>query len=160
MERGITIGCVVVLIALAGWIGYNAFDSPMQQRSLALKADVSKIKPMELSFPKPNWDTEKWQQSVAAKPNLWTQLVEPPKAEPPPPPTPPNPNEMIKDVRFSKQGIGVKKIKLFKGADTKGEWASVGDTINGLVLKEITKGDVTLTLKWNDQELTATKQRE
>ena len=153
MERIITLIGALVCAGIVVFIALNFVYNPMHAREKALVAEASRIAPIEVNFEKPNWDFKKWQQSIAAKPALWQQLLAPPAPPPPPPEKPPDLNAMIKDVAVGRQQIGP-KVKVMKGGDAKGTFMAVGDTLNGLTIKEITKTEMVLSLTWKGQELT------
>ena len=98
------------------------------------------------------------EKKLAAKPKLWEELLPPPEAPKPGPPPPPPVEEMAKTLSFGRQQIGG-KVKMTKAGDTKGSFVAVGDTMNGLTVKEISKTSVVLSLSWQGQELTVTKDR-
>ena len=158
MEKIVTIVLAALLAALLAAIAFFAFSNPINANRKALAATIAEVKPIEVLFEKPNWDFDKWQRSIAGKPSLWHELVEPPPppAPPPPPPEqPPNLEALIKDVTAGRQQIGA-KIKIMKPGDTKGSFMAVGDELNGLKIKEITKTSVVLSMEWKGQELTTT----
>ena len=158
MERIGTIVCVgtlgVILAAMAWFLVMN----PMRAKRESLSMEIAKIEPVEVPFDKPNWDFTKWQQSVASKPALWDSLVAPPVPPPPPPEPPPDVNAMAKDLSFGRQQVG-NKAKMTKAQDPKGSFVAVGDKVNGLTIKEITKTGVVLSLEWKGQELTVSVPR-
>ncbi len=70
-----------------------------------------------------------------------------------PPKQPPDLTKMGKNISFGRQQIGT-KVKMMDSKDPKGSFVQVGDTVNGLTIKEITKTSVVLMLPWEDHELT------
>jgi hypothetical protein len=159
VERIATIACAAVLAALVGLAGYLAVANPMKAKRQDLDAQMAKIMPIDVPFPKPPWDFAKWQQSVAAKQNAWQEIVAPAAPPPPKPKTPPDPKTMLKDVTFGRQGIGTKKVMMKHGNEPRGAMVAVGDNVNGLTIKEITKTDVSLSLTWEGQEIPLTVPR-
>ena len=158
MERAITIalgGLLAIIVAAAGLL---LFMNPMSGRRAALAGQVAKIVPVDVKFERHELDVESVQKRFAAKPKLWEQLLEPPAPPPAAPPPPPPVEEMAKTLNFSRQQIGA-KIKVMKGADTKGEFVAKGDVVNGLTIKDISKTSVVLSLTWQGKELTVTKER-
>lgn len=158
MERTITILLGVLLAAVIAAAGLLTYLNPMNARRAALSGQLAKIVPVEVKFERRELDVESVQKKIAAKPKLWEQLLEPPAPAPPPPPAPPSVEEMAKNLSFSRQQIGA-KIKVMKGGDTKGEFVTKGDLVNGLTIKDISKTSVVLSLTWQGTELTVTKER-
>ena len=158
-QRIATIVGVIVIAGILAFIGYNFWANPVGEKRQWLNQELSEIQPIEVIFDKPQWDFKGWQDSVAGKPALWEELIEPPKAPPPPPPTPPNLNAMLKGVRALRQGVG-KRAKIITPGDARGAFMGVGDMVNGLRIKEVTKTAVTFSLEWQGQELTTSIPRE
>jgi hypothetical protein len=158
MERIATIACAGVLAAIIGAMAWCLVMNPMHAKRERLNMELAKIEPVEVPFDKPNWDFDKWQRAVASKPGLWDSLIAPPPPPPPPPEKPPDVNAMAKDLSFGRQQIG-NKVKMTKAKDAKGSFVTVGDKVNGLIVKEITKTAVVLSLEWKGQELTVSVPR-
>jgi hypothetical protein len=60
---------------------------------------------------------------------------------------------MVEGISFGRAQIGA-KVKMTDGKDPKGSFVKVGDKVNELTIKDITKTSVVLSLIWEDQELT------
>ena len=148
----------VILVAIVVALGYFLMANPLDARRLQLAAELAEIKPIEVDFHPPDWDFEAWERSIAEKPALWEELVEPPPPPKPPPPKPPNLGKMIAGVSASRQQIG-KKAKIITKNDPRGAFMAVGDVVGGLTIKEITKTEVILVLKWQGKELTTSLPR-
>jgi type II secretory pathway component PulC len=158
MERIIFIAGCALLILIVGAVALFFVFNPMERHRVALAAELGKIQPEDVPFPKPSRDYEKWVQQIAGKPNLWKELVEAPP--PPEPVKPPDPKleEMLKGVTIGRQQIG-SKVKIMKPDDQRGQFYTVGDTINGCTIKEISKTDVTFSLTFEGKELLYKMQR-
>jgi hypothetical protein len=153
VEKNITIGGIVALAAVVGLMGYYLVSNPMNAQRTVLATNLANVQTEEVAFEKPSYDFDRWQQSIAAKPALWQELVAPPPAPPPPPEKPPDLDAMLKGVTAGRQQIGG-KVKIAKAGDPKGSFLGVGDTVSGLTIKEISKTTVVLALTWKGQELT------
>ncbi len=161
MERRILIVCGMLLAVILVAILFGLVRDSYAARREALAADLGAIRPVEVSFDNPNWDFEKWQKTVAGKPALWQELIAPPPKPPPPPPPPPKPPDtkaMIKDVVATRSQMGP-RAKIKTKTDPKGTFLGVGDQVNGMTIKEITKTTIVLSLTWQNQELTETLER-
>lgn len=159
MARIATVIGVVVLVGLVACIGYMFWANPVNEKRERLAQELATIEPVEVEFEKTAWDYEGWQDAIAAKPALWTELVPPPPPPPPRPEPPPNLEAMIRGVKALRAGIG-KKAKIVTPKDPKGSFMGVGDVVGGLTIKDVTKTSVILGLTWKDQELTTTLPRE
>lgn len=152
MERIATLICVGVIALLAVTLVYSLLFSPLADRRADLELELSQIKPVTVAFPAPNWDFDSWQNSIAAKPSLWQELIAPPPPPPPPAPKPPSLDEKLKDVKLGRARIG-DKAQIISKEFPKGTFVSVGDKVNGCTVKEITKQSVTFSLEWQGKEL-------
>lgn len=155
MERtGVIVG-VAVLAAILAATGYFAFTNPVADRRELFNQDLAKIKPTEVKYDDKVGDFDRWQESIAAKPNLWERLVEPPPPPPKAPEPPPNLNKMLQDagVAIGRAKVG-DKVQIQTKGDQRGKFMAVGDSIAGLTIKEVTKDKVVFSLQWKGQELT------
>lgn len=152
MERFITLIGALALAGVLAFGGYRMYSNPMAAGKVRLENQLKGIKPIDVKFEKPAWDFDKWQGAIAAKPALWEPLIAAPLPPPPPPKQPPDLEKMMKDVSFGRAQVGT-KVKMLDGKDPKGSFVKVGDSVNGLTIKEITKTSVLLTFPWEDQEL-------
>lgn len=158
MERIVTIIGVAAIAAVLAATGYQLAFNPVQTRRADLTTRLDRIQPYDVEFEGPNWDYEAWHGSLAAKPALWTELIEPPPPPPRKPPKPPDLKKMAAGITVGRQAVG-DKAKFFTPGDSRGTYLGVGDTIKGLTIKEVTRKQVTLSLKWKNQELTITLPR-
>ncbi len=158
MERTITVLCALLIVVVAAAAAMQIVFSPMGARRASLEDQLAKISPVDVEFERRDLDVDSVQKKLASKPGLWVELLAPPPPPPPPPPKPPNLEEMAKGVAFGRQQVG-DKVKMTKAGETKGSFVGVGDAVNGLTVKEITKTSVVLALKWQSQELTISKGR-
>ena len=158
MERTITVLCALLLVVVAAAAGLQIVFSPMGARQANLEDQLGKISPVEVKFERRDLDVDSVQKKLASKPGLWVELVPPPPPPPPPPPIPPKLEEMAKGLAFGRQQVG-EKVKMTKAGETKGSFVGVGEEVNGLTIREITKTSVVLGLTWQSQELTISKER-
>lgn len=158
MERAITIVLVILLVCAAGGIVYLFAHNPMEAKRIELSSRLDGIEPVDVPYKKLEVDVDSVQKKLAAKPKLWEQLLEPPKAAPAAPPPPPPIEEMAKTLSFGRQQVGG-KVMMTKTGEKKGSFIGPGETVNGLTIKEITKTNVVLSLQWQGQELTTSKER-
>ena len=159
MRRIAAIACMAALAAIFLWIVFRAIVNPVKAERESFAADLAKVTPVEVAIDKPNWNFEKWEKSIAGKQSLWQELVAPPPPVPPPPEAPPDLQKMLQGVTATRQSVGG-RAKIIKPDEPKGVFMKVGDNINGLRIKEITKTEVTLSLTWHEKELTATLPRQ
>jgi len=158
MERKLTLAFVAVLAGVIVITCLFMVHNPINAERAVLNTTLANIKPVEAGFAKQEADTETLQQKLAAKPQLWKELLPPPEPPKPAPPVPPKLGEMAKDLNFGRQQVGG-KVKMTKGGDKKGSFVGVGDIVNGLTVKEISKTAVILSLEWQGKELTISKER-
>ena len=158
MERKLTLALVAVLAGVIVITGLFIVHNPISAEGAALNATLASIKPVEAGYAKQEADMETLQQKLAAKPQLWKELLPPPEPPKPAPPTPPKLEDMVKDLNFGRQQVGG-KVKMTKGGDKKGSFVGVGEIVNGLTVKEISKTAVILSLEWQGQELTISRER-
>jgi len=158
MERTVTLAGVLVLVCVVVIAALFIVRNPINAERAALKEQLARIKPVEVQFERSETDTAALQQKLGEKPYLWEQLLPPPPPPKPPPPVPPKLDEMAKTLNFGRQQVGG-KVKVTKTGDAKGSFVGVGDSVNGLTVKEISKTAVVLSLQWQGQELTISKNR-
>jgi hypothetical protein len=158
MERTLTLALTTVLVCVLAVAGLFIVHNPLNAERKALRAQLASIKPSERDLKAADADINALQKRLAEKPGLWEQLLPPPEPPKPPPPAPPKLEELVKDISFGRQQVG-SKVKVTKPGDAKGSFLGVGDTVNGLTIKEISKTAVVLSMEWQGQELTCTKDR-
>ena len=97
--------------------------------------------------------------AIVAKGTLWKGVVD----APPPVESAPDLGEQLKTIVATKQQIvrgDAVNIKIRANAqDRQGRWMAVGDTLNGLTLKEIKPDAVVFGLQQNGKEYTAEVRR-
>lgn len=152
MERIAVILGALIVLAICGLIAFNFWSDPTGVRREELELTLAVIEPIEVEFESPDWDFDGWQGSVAAKPSLWQELIEPPPPPPPPPEKPPNIAAKLKGVTAGTRKIG-KTVIIKSRSDPKGTYLGVGDVVGGCTIKEITRGSVIFSLTWKGQEL-------
>ena len=158
MERTITVLCALLLAVVVAAAGLQIVFNPIGARRTTLEDQLAKISPVDVKFERRDLDLDSVQKKLASKPGLWVELLAPPPPPPPPPPTPPNLAEKAKGLAFGRQQVGG-KVKMTTAGDAKGSFVGVGDQVNGLTVKEITKTSVVLALTWQGQELTISRER-
>ncbi|NIA15683.1 MAG: hypothetical protein GWP08_16590, partial [Nitrospiraceae bacterium] len=72
-----TIICVAAIAAVLAATGYLLVFNPVEARRTDLAMQLSQIQPIEVEFKGPQWDFPAWHGSIAAKPGLWNELIEP-----------------------------------------------------------------------------------
>jgi len=159
MERRYVIIVIAVLAVIAVAVGLRSALNPYRTRQAALQADLAQIKPVEVKLQTKQANLARWKQAIGAIPAVWQELIPAPPPPPPPPPKPPNTKEKIAGLKVTRQGIG-DKVRIMSKENPKGVFLGPGDSINGMKIKEVTKTDVTFSLKWRDKELTETVHRE
>jgi hypothetical protein len=158
MERKVTIALAAVIAGVIVITFLFIVHSPINARRADLKASLSNIKPADAGAARQEAALETLQQKLAAKPQLWKELLAPPAPPPPAPPAPPKLEEMAKDLNFGRQQVGG-KVKVTTPGDRKGSFVGVGEVVGGLTVKEISKTTVVLSLEWQGKELTYSKER-
>lgn len=153
--------CVIAACGCLAYVAYRQIDNPYAAREVKLRANLADVTAPEVTYvTTSDVDYQALQQEVLAKPALFRELIPPPpppKAAPPPPPPPPDLAKMLEGViagtaTITKNGEPAAKIRTAN--DPRGEFKGVGDTVNGLTIKEITKEEVIFTLTANEKEYT------
>ena len=83
MERKLTLAFVAVLAGVIVVTCLFMVHNPINAERAVLNTTLANIGPVEAGFAKQEADTETLQQKLAAKPQLWKELLPPP--EPPKP---------------------------------------------------------------------------
>lgn len=168
MRKAVIIASIA--IAALSW-GYFAFrviqDAPGTWRNNLREslASAGSQQPAEEHFIlKPELDYDRLQSAIKSKPSLWRELVAPPPPAPPPPPAappPPNLSEMLKGVAVASGQMGLgETARVPIQVPGKGRaFYGVGDTINGLTIKSISRGEVVFSLVADGKEYTAVLRR-
>lgn len=138
------VGVAVVLLVLGAVQGAKQDDRAFLEQRLAA---VPKHAAAEEII---DWPWAEWEQAITANEKLWTGLVPPPPppvAVPPPPPQRPDMAAMLKDVYPTRRGVG-NKVRIITPQNQRGDYYSVGDTINGCTIERVEKTEVVFTLVW------------
>ncbi len=159
MERKYLIVLIAVLAVVAVAVGLKTAINPYATRQAELRAKLAAIQPEEVKHETAQASFDRWKQTITGKPSVWQELIAAPPPQPPKPPPPPKVKDKLEGLRITRQGIG-QKVRIMSPESPKGAFFAVGDTINGLTIKEITKKSVTFALEWQGKELTETVPRE
>jgi len=145
MDRLLNIGAAGIVLLILTAIALNQVNDPFELRRIELEQRLSGISPVQ----------EK-EDSFLGEFDGWDEG--PP---PPPPPKKPDLAEMLGEVQATRQQVG-DKVKFVVPSNPRGEFKGVGDTINGLTIKSITRTEVVFSYLWaeKDQELTYTMSRQ
>ncbi|HOZ46879.1 MAG TPA: hypothetical protein PLO37_00525 [Candidatus Hydrogenedentes bacterium] len=149
---------IVALAGVLALMAYHAVNNPMDKVRHQVDAELAEIKTVSVAFPAPEWEFDKWHHEIVGKASLWKELVPEPAPPPPPPEKPPDLQEKLKGVEPTRQQVGG-RVKIKTPGDEKGSFYSVGDILNGLQIKEISKTHVTFMVLWKDKELTTQLER-
>lgn len=95
------------------------------------------------------------QNDIAARPSLWSELVEAPPAAPEAPINAvqvkkPDLAAMLKGVKIDRGQIGENKIRVITPETPKGQWVVVGTVIKGCTLASFNADGVTFTYHWKE----------
>ena len=161
MDRVTMIAMLAVGTLCLALTGKNYLDNPQKARMDALAKRLNAIEPRRIDYiTQSNVDYTALQGQILSRPNLFQELIPPPpppKVAPPPPPKPPDLNALLKGVLASRHEVtkgGVKEIRMTTPASTTPEFFKVGDQINGVTLKEITRTEVIFSIVANENEYT------
>ena len=153
MDRFVVIVSLIAVVAIVGTIGVRALHNPVDDKRAWLDRQLTepaKTPPgTGLRSTKAPADLRR---AVAAKPKLWQQLV------PPPPPEvanneDPDLDHALEGVVPTYRRVG-SKVFIKTPEKPQGILKGVGDTINGLNVKEITSAEVVFSLMANGREYT------
>lgn len=145
MTRGSLIFSIALLVlsgVMAGLILKGQVMNPMESRTTSLEADIDNIEIRPVFYIAPsNVDYNELNTHIASHSNLWRELVPPPKRAAPVAKGP--------DFKTLLQGVvpsrrremkvsGTLKVHIITPSKSRGFWAKVGDTINGMKIVGIT----------------------
>ena len=141
-----------VLIAARIVLGFVA--NPMEGVRADLNRELAQV-PAGMGGGGAHNDFAALQNTLAARPTLWRELIpapEAPKEDPvaAPGPKPPDLAALLKDISVGRGQIGESKIRLHTPKAPKGEWVAVGTVINGCTLASFTSEKVTFTYPWKE----------
>lgn len=154
----------IAIGALAVWtvlclavIGWQTAANPMRAREEALNGRLATPSYFN-DVPEPdNAPPQQYRSRIMAKTALWKELVAAAPAAPKPT-ADPNLQEKLKGISATRQQISTKdgiSVKIFMGPqDKRGSWKKVGDTINGLTVREIKAEAVVFAIKQGEKEYT------
>jgi len=150
MERIITIAGLAVLAVLGALLAAGAIGDPRGEDRELLEQRLAVVPRQVSAEPRPEWPWAEWEQAITRNSNLWSGLVPPPPPPPPkPPPEPERPNmaALLKDIYPTRRGVG-DKVRIITPQNQKGDYYSVGDSINGCTIERVDKTAVVFTLVW------------
>ena len=153
-QRMITLLGILATVSVLTFVILNAVRNPIAARREQLRIELAAV-PSErvdvgpLSRPV---DIDAVQQSISGKEKLWQELIPPPPPPPPPPAPPPDIAKMLEGVQPTRQQIG-DAIRIIVPGNPRGARCAVGDTINGVTIKEITPTEVIFEYVWKDKVL-------
>lgn len=145
-------------VVCLGEIARRAVMNPMGARERALESRLAGMVVFEDDLPEPEkTPLRQLRVAITGKTALWKELVAAPAAAAKPT-ADPNLKEKLKGVTATRQQIirpdGV-SVKMFIGPqDKRGTWKKVGDTVNGLAIREITPETVVFATKQGGKEYT------
>ena len=152
MQRIIDIAGSLLVVALLGLIGVNAFRDPVANERKWLSDQIASVALAPSEELRTEEAFETWQTSIAKRPQLWQPISPTPEAvKPPPPPEckPPTTEELKaklaeQGIRFTKAQIG-KKIKVAIGDSKRGEFIAEGESIKGFTVVSFDRTGVLLS---------------
>jgi hypothetical protein len=141
-----------VLIAVRILLGI--FANPMDHVRADLERELTQV-PVGTGGGGSHSDFAAIQNTLAARPNLWRELIPPPETPKEAQPVAPDPKApdlaaLLKDISVGRGQIGEDKIRLHTPDAPKGEWVAVGTAINGCTLHSFTPEEVIFTYKWKE----------
>lgn len=148
-----TIALSVLLVAR---ILFGFIANPMSEVRADLEQELAQV-PVDRGVGGSLNDFATIQNTLAARPPLWRELVPAPETPQETPIAPPGPEApdlaaLLKEVSVGRGQIGEDKIRLHTPGAPKGEWVAVGTKINGCTLASFTPEDVIFTFKWKEGE--------
>jgi hypothetical protein len=139
----------------------NYIGDPEKARMDALAKRLTEIQPRHIDYvTQSKVDYTSLQNQILSKPKLFQELVPPPPPPtpaPPPPPKPPDLEALLKGVVATRMEIskgGVKRVRFMTPASKTPEYFGVGDIINGVTIKEVTKAAIIFSIVANEKEYT------
>ncbi|MBI5094909.1 MAG: hypothetical protein HZB26_21045 [Candidatus Hydrogenedentes bacterium] len=145
--------CAASVFALALVYGFVRNPAAAHSAWLTQRLEDTTVLPVDTG--PAELDIARLPKAIAAKPNLWQDLV----ATPPPVAAAPDLKKMLEGVTATRQQVG-EKVKLISNAKKSSEYVAQGDTYNGLVVKSITVKEVIFSLIQASQEYTLGLPRE
>ena len=159
VELLIGIACALIAAGSLGVAGVKAARNPFHERLTDFEQQMAAV-----TYVPEKYTTDSDANynaivmAIVRKPALWKELVPAPAAKPRPVKKP-DLEKMLKGVRASSRleiaGTGGRILIDVKTLeDRKGSWLGIGDKVNGLTIKEITKEAVVFSLTIKDKEYT------
>lgn len=145
---------IAVSVLIAARILFGLIVNPMNGVRADLDRELAQV-PVGTGSGGAHNDFAAIQNTLAARPTLWRELIPAPEAPPDNPveavgPNAPDLAALLKDVSVGRGQIGDSKIRLHTPGAPKGEWVAVGTVINGCTLASFTPEKVTFTYKWKE----------
>jgi hypothetical protein len=144
---------VVSLVILARIALYTAVN-PMDAVRADLDRELAQV-PEAGTGGGDEFDYAEIQQTIAARPTLWRELVAMPAPAPeatkaPVGPKAPDLNALLKGVSIGRGQIGENKVRVLTPEAPNGQWVAVGAQIKGCTLESISAKEVVFTYKWKE----------
>ncbi len=156
MLRIAYIASFALFAGIAGLIGYNLLNGPVDARRDSLEFQLENAKTGgSLMQVQEDVNYEEIQYAIAAKPNLWTPLTQVAKAAA----KPPDLGKMLEGVTISRRTVGSGenvKISIITPENRAGQWVGIGGTLRGLTVKSIEPrgGKVVFMMSFQGREYT------
>jgi len=130
-------------------------QNPIEAKQVDLEARLSEARVLEAAPPPPaDIPYEELVSAVTSRTDLWRPIVD----LPPPKEEPPDWNEILKGVQFTRQVIGtgadIRIRARMSPNDQAGQWVSVGTSIRGARVTEITDSAVVFSATKDGKEYT------
>jgi hypothetical protein len=157
--RVVIAGAAVWTVVCVAAMAWQAVRNPMQARKAALDERLSSVVPVTGDdIPQPDQAPLRLQRTaITDKKALWTELIAAPTAAPKPEVNP-DLKSNLKGITATRQQIsskdGISVKMLMNPQDKRGSWKAIGDTINGLTIRDVTPEAVIFSIKQNGKEYT------
>jgi hypothetical protein len=154
MQRSAYIVAIAVLVAAGSWIAYRRVEDPMAARKAVLAGELAEIGPLsDAEMRSASTGNEELLDLIRGNPALWRELVEAQKVAP----KPPDLAQLLRGVTATtnQRGMGAQLKVLIKTPQNRtGGWFGVGDQINGVGIRSISRRDVEFGLEHNGKQYT------
>ncbi len=136
------VALMVLCLAMAGLVVKRQLTNPMESRGVVLEADIDSLVTRPVFYIEPSGvDYDELNKHILAHPKLWQELVPPPERAAPVAKGP-NFKTLLMGVLPSKRREmkvgGTVKVHTITPVKSRGFWAMVGDTVNGMKIVKIT----------------------
>lgn len=134
------------LVAIAALVGMNFLNNPIEERRTALARDLQSAEGT-WRVPELNRGTspEQHESTITGKPQVWRHIIERPK----PKPEPFDIAGALRGVEGTRQALG-DRVLIRTPGNARGAWFQVGDSINGVPIVEITREQITFSIRHTD----------